>query len=265
MVQALDVSLEFPNVLYCIDNETLAPPEWPLRWGRFIGDEAAKRGKKVHITEMWNPWDLREAEHAVTYSNPDVFSFTEVAQNNWQQGETHYERLIWYRENLLASGGPRPMNNVKIYGRERPREPLITSLNVDRFWKNVFAGCASARFHRPDSGLGLNGTAQTMVRAARNFTGAFDIFSAEPRNDLLSDRKEDGAYCLAKPGEFYAVYFPGGGGVTVEVGSDVDSYEVSWFDVEKAIFHLSEMVAGPAVRLDSPTAGEVQLALVRAV
>ena len=263
VIQVLDVSLEFPNVLYCIDNETLAPPEWPLRWGRFIRDEAAKRGKNVHITEIGNPWDLREPDHAVTYSNPDVFSFTEVAQNNWQQGETHYERLIWYRENLLANGGPRPMNNVKVYGRERPREPRIASLNVDRFWKNVFAGCASSRFHRPDSGLGLNETAQKMVRAARNFTSAFDIFSAEPRNDLLTDREEDEAYCLANPGDFHAVYFPDGGDITVDVGAGKGGHEVRWMDVDNATFHPSERVAGPAVRLKTPAPGGVQLALVK--
>ena len=52
---------------------------------------------------------------------------------------------------------PRPLNNTKIYsagqtgfGSGTPKE------GVERFWRNLIAGAASCRFHRPTSGIGLN-------------------------------------------------------------------------------------------------------------
>ena len=260
--KVLDVSLPFPNVLYCLDNETRAPAEWALYWGRFIGEEAQKRGVPIHLTEMRDLWDLREADHRITYTHPDLFSFTEVSQNNWQQGETHYERLIWYRENLLQQGGPRPMNNVKIYGCERPRLPAIPELNVDRFWKNVFAGCASVRFHRPASGMGANETAQQAIRAARIFTSAFDIFHAEPRNDLLLDRDEDEAYCLALPGKIYAIYFPKGGNIRLKVEPTDVQWQIRWFDPDTASFEEPQALEGGIIPLRSPGSTQAQLVLV---
>lgn len=59
---------------------------------------------------------------------------------------------------------------------------------------------ASARFHRPDSGLGLGEKAQANIRSMRRLTDKMDVFTCGPHNDLLSDRKPNEAYCLAKPG-----------------------------------------------------------------
>ena len=35
-----------------------------------------------------------------------------------------------------------------------------------------------------------------------------DVFTCTPHNDLLSNRQENEAYCLANPGTEYVVYFP---------------------------------------------------------
>jgi len=100
------------------------------------------------------------------------------------------------------------MNNVKIYGRVgNSRQPMSVRENIERFWRIVFAGCASSRFHRPDSGLGLSDEAQEVIRAARNFTDAFDLFSCEPRPDLLSDCADNECYLLADPPGTFALYF----------------------------------------------------------
>lgn len=227
--KVLEITLNHNNVLYCMDNETRAPAQWGLYWARFIRAEAKKRNKKVHTTEMWDPWNLHDKAHANTYDHRDVYSFTDVSQNNWQSGQTHYDRLIWYRRNLIEHGGVRPMNNVKIYGLPPGGKVAVPALNIDRFWKVIFAGCASARFHRPPAGLGLGDLAQQTIRAARTFTNAFDIFASEPRTDLILDRQSDEAYCLAKPGEFYALYFPRGGKVRLRLNGE-KAVTVSWFD-----------------------------------
>jgi len=259
----LDVTLPFPNVLYCLDNETRTPPAWTLYWGRFIRRELATRGVNANLTQMWDPWDLRDDAHAVTYGNPDVFNFCEVSQNNWQVGRTHYDRLLWYRNNLKTQpGGPRPMNNVKVYGRPGGGKPCDPDENVARFWRNILAGCASTRFHRPDSGLGLNDLAQRTIRAARTFTDAFDLFSCEPRPDLLQDAGPSQAYCLARPPDLFALYLPKGGEAVVKT-APAQGLRLRWFDPDTALFAKPEALpAGDEIRLRTPSAGRTWLALV---
>jgi hypothetical protein len=50
--QLLSISLEFPNVLYCMNNEIGEPPEWGRYWARYIRAKAAQAGKKVYLTDM---------------------------------------------------------------------------------------------------------------------------------------------------------------------------------------------------------------------
>ncbi|MBN1291774.1 MAG: hypothetical protein JXB48_08030 [Candidatus Latescibacteria bacterium] len=280
--KVLDVTLPYSNVLYALDNETRAPAEWALYWGKFIKDEAEKRGKKVNLTEMWDQWDITHDDHSTTYKHPEIFSFTDVSQNNWQEGQTHYDSLLWYRDNLKKQpGGIRPMNNVKVYARLSGGRPNDYTIGVDRWWQNIFAGCASTRFHRPDSGSGLDETAQKMIRAARVFTSEFDIFSCEPHPELLSAHTENEAYCLANPGKVYAVYFPNGGKARLEASDTDKGYKVRWFDIEQGEFTESlpldamiqtevkysrdgsTTVVKKNIILESPESGKVQLALAK--
>jgi hypothetical protein len=261
--QVLDLTLPYDHALYCLDNETSARPEWAWYWAGFILDEVARRGKRIHLTEMWDDWDLREEQHRATVERPDLFSFVDISQNNWQVGQTHTDRILWMRELLLGSeAGPRPMNNVKVYGRPRPRGHAELSLSLDRYWQNIFGGCASTRFHRPDSGLGLNDIAQKMIRAARAFTDAFDIFHCSPRPDLLSERAENEAYCLADPGHVYALYFPTGGEVVLHTAGG--PFDLHWLDLKTATFGPAKRVGTAAVRLRTPDTSQVWLALLRA-
>lgn len=265
--RALDVTLPFGNVLYCMDNETRAPAEWGLYWGAFIRDEAAARGVTVNTTEMWDNWDISATVHKNTWGHPDVFNFCDISQNNWQVGQTHYDKLIWYRDNLLANGGPRPMNNVKIYGRVgNSRQLMSVRENIERFWRIVFAGCASSRFHRPDSGLGLSDEAQRVIRAARNFTDAFDLFASAPRPDLLGDCADNECYLLADPPKVFALYFPAAGEVTLTLGDDRPRrMRVRWFDPANAEFTTDEVVAcGATLTLTTP-GDATSLALVEAL
>jgi hypothetical protein len=63
----LAISLQYGNVLYCIDNETNGRPEWGSYWARRIRDAASQRGVEVHTTEMWDAWDLSDPMHAHTF------------------------------------------------------------------------------------------------------------------------------------------------------------------------------------------------------
>ncbi len=264
--KVLDVTLPYPNVLYCLDNETRAPAEWALYWGRFINDEAKRRGTTIQLTEMWDIWDIRHEDHSTTYKHPEFFSFTDVSQNNWQVGQLHYDRLIWFRENLKRQpGGPRPMNNVKVYKRVGSKKPGSAEINMDRWWQNIWAGCASTRFHRPDGGIGLSPEAQDCIRAARAFTDAFDFFRCEPRPDLLGEREANEAYCLARPPEVFALYFPKGGEVTVKVGDGTKQLTVRWMNVRSARFSTPQTLPQqPVLRLKTPDTKQTWLALITA-
>ncbi len=246
--KVLDATIDLPNILYCLDNETRTPPEWCWHWGQFLAEESKVRGVPIQVTEMWDAHDIRTEQHAATYEHPDLFSYVDISQNNWQVGQAHYDHLMWMRRTLKKqAGGIRPMNNVKVYARLGGESGLL-DVSLDRWWQNVFAGCASTRFHRPTggSGIGLGLEAQQAIRAARTFTDAFDIFSTKPHPELLSGREENEAYCLADLGKVYALYFPKGGEVRLRIGRTGKQLELRWFDVRTARFADPEAIPSEA-------------------
>jgi len=262
--KVLDVTLPYPNVLYCLDNETATPPQWAWYWGDFIQREAKKRKVKIELTEMWDNWDITTRHHRYTHEHPEFFSFTDVSQNNWQTGQTHYDRLIQFRRNLLKQkAGARPMNNVKVYSRQGGGRPNSVPVTLDRWWQNIFAGCASTRFHRPTGGIGLNEITQEHIRAARKLTSSFNVFRSEPRPDLLSEREKNEAYCLAVGGKTYALYFPKGGEIVLNLEKK-RRVTVRWFDVNAGRFLDNPQESnGPRVRIKTPNTKQTWLAIVR--
>jgi hypothetical protein len=224
----LSYSLRHGHVLYCMDNETSVTPEWGKYWSEYIRSKARAAGVTVHTTEMWDPWDLAHAMHSATFDHPETYSFVDISQSNHQKGQKHWDNA--QRQRARIAGSIRPLNNVKIYGADTGRFGNDRD-GMERFWRNIFGGLASARFHRPDSGLGLGDKAQANIRSMRLLTDRIDIFTCAPHNDLLSDRESNEAYCLANPGTEYAVYFPDGGEVTLDIGSLERPAELTWLNI----------------------------------
>jgi hypothetical protein len=230
----LSISLQYGNVLYCMDNETNESPEWGWYWSKYIQAQAAKAGVGVETTEMWDAHDLLDSQHAHTFDHPEIYSFVDVSQNNHRPADEHWENPQEIRKRLVASGHIRPMNSVKIYGANSGRYGSTRDAQ-ERFWRNVFGGLASSRFHRPPSGLGLNEIAQAHIRSMRVLTDDMDIFSCEPHNDLLQNRSWNEAYCTAHPGVEYAVFFPDGGNVLLDVSATGGKpLTVRWLDIRKS-------------------------------
>jgi hypothetical protein len=181
-------TLRYDHVLYCMDNETAVSPEWGAYWAKHIRAAAAGKGKKVHLTEMWDSHDLANPQHNATIDHPELYTYVELAQNNHQKGQAHYNKLLEVRRRISSS--PRPMSNVKIYGVDGG--PSGTTRDaVERFWRNIFVGAASGRFH--EKHRGSSEMALAMIRRARELTVAFDIFRTEPRPDLLTERADNEA------------------------------------------------------------------------
>lgn len=224
----LERTLRYGHVLYCIDNETSGEEAWSVYWAEHIQRRAREAGVEIYVTEMWDAHDLRDDQHRRTFDHPDRYAFVDVSQNNHQTGQTHWDNFQWVRERLSAR--PRPINTVKTYGADAG--PYGTDHDgLARWWRHLIGGAASVRFHRPPTGLGLSNHAQASVRAARALTSHVALWDMAPVNDLLSGRAEDGAYLSAQPGRQYALFFPHGGRVGVDLQGGAGPFTLRWFDV----------------------------------
>jgi hypothetical protein len=251
----LSVSLPHPHVLYTVSNETNESPAWSAYWADFIRERASEAGQPAQITEMWDAWDLADPAHAHTFDDPDRYTFVDISQNNHQEGQVHWDNAQGQRERIADS--PRPMNNVKIYGG--PRHGGSFEEGTRKFWRNVLGGMASARFHRPGPqgyGNGLNELARAHIRSMRMLTEEMDVFTAGPRNDLVSDRGDDEAYLMAEVGEAYALYFTDGGSVVLDFQEASGAFSLRWLDVLESSWGADgESTGGEFVRVTAPGRG----------
>jgi hypothetical protein len=237
----LSHSLRYRHILYCMDNETSVTPEWGKYWASHIRQRAREAGVEVATTEMWDPHDLQHPMHRGTFDHPELYTFVEVSQNNHQKGQRHWDNLQWAR--AYISHRPRPMNSVKIYGADTGRYGTDRD-GMERFWRNVFGGVAAARFHRPASGLGLNEKAQANLRSMRSLMDRVPFYQCGPHLELLADRDANEAYCFARPGSVYAVYFPQGGEVSLDASAAHGEGKLEWLEILASRWMESEMVPG---------------------
>ncbi len=255
-------TLPYDHVLYCMDNETNESPEWGRYWAEYIKAEARNLGRSVFCTEMWDAHDINHSMHEATWRHPDLYGFCDISQNNHQSGENHYKNLIRFRTRLAMTNRPRPLNNVKIYGADSGRFGSDRD-GTERFWRNVFAGCASVRFHRPPSGIGLSDLARTHIRAMRSFAERFPVHLSRVANERLSQREPNEAFCLIRPGQGSAVYLPAGGHVQLAVAPR-DSYRVHWLDIARAEWRdpVKAALEKGLIDLSTPDPGGAWVAVV---
>ena len=88
-------------------------------------------------------------------------------------------------------------------------------------------------------------------------TRAMAVFTCEPHNDLLDDRSDNEAYCLAQPGKQYGVYFPDGGAVKLDVSAASGPLQVRWLDITSSAWQEPQAAAGAAMlELKTPAQGQ---------
>jgi hypothetical protein len=255
--KVLSYTLNYDHLLYNINNETKEHHFFGEYWADYILDRATASGKQIELTDMQDAHDV--TDRSVTrVMDSDRYTFVDISQNNFQKQETHWERIAHIRRHL--SNRPRPITNIKVYGADQAPRPLEfwggTRDGLERFWRNIFGGCSSARFHRPDWGLGLSPIAQSHVKSMRMLTDAMQVFTCAPRNDLLSNRAPNEAYCLAEPGRQYAIYFPDGGAVTLDLSAAQGPLQVRWLEIESSALQAPETWEGGAtLELKAPGSG----------
>jgi hypothetical protein len=244
----LSYSLNFDHVLYCMDNETAAEEEWAIYWSELIREKAAEKGKTVCMTEMWGNLDLKSEIHRRTFDNPERYAFCDVSQNNWKNGQEHWDNFQWAREYVASK--PRPINTVKTYGSDK------NTYALERWWRHVIGGAASARFHRPPDGLGLSVLSVAAVKAAREIEAVVKFWDLKPGNDLLSSREENEAYLTSKPGENYVLYFTNGGQVGLNVNDYNSTFRLKWLELNTAEWKSEQSITGGQIaELETPGPG----------
>jgi hypothetical protein len=230
----MKLSLRYDHVLYCISNETSDSREWSHYWARFIRKHAAVQGCSIEVTEMWDAWDLHADMHRRTFDYPDLFSFVDVSQNSHQQGRTQWDNLQWVRQRVADP--PRPVNSVKMYGGKHGGGP---DEGQHKLWRNILGGAASARYHRPGGGIGLNHITEAHLRAMNMLLTELDIFTLEPAQQRLDSPDEDAAYLAASDNQF-VFYFPRG--ETVRVNLPPGRYHLRWLNVLETKWTTTETV-----------------------
>jgi hypothetical protein len=257
----LSCALPYDHVLYCMDNETSAQEAWGAYWAEYIRRRAREAGRPVCVTEMWDAWDLKSEEHRRTLDHPERYDFADVSQNNQKKGQEHWDNFQWVRARI--AGQPRPLNTVKTYGADGG--PFGTNCDgLERFWRHLIGGAASARFHRPASGLGLSAPAVVALQAARKLESLVPLWDVEPANELLRDRAENEAYLAARPGAAYALYFTDGGSVGLDLTDAPGRFDLRWIDIATGAWGKRETVTGGGiVTVSAPAPGHWAAALVK--
>ncbi len=226
-----------------MDNETNGEEAWAVYWAKFIQEHAHAAHAEVFLTEMWDDWNLQGAHHRRTFDHPERYAFADISQNNHQKGQQHWDNFQWARQHL--SQHPRPINTVKTYGADTGR--FGTSRDgLERWWRHLIGGAAAVRFHRPDSGLGFSPPAEAAVRAGRKLASLVDMWDLLPAQHLLRARDPNEAYLAAQPGAAYALYFPDGGQIELDLRDATGHLTARWIDINTGDWAHSATVTGGA-------------------
>jgi Family of unknown function (DUF6298) len=251
----LSYSLKHPNVLYCMNNETSTPPKWGQYWMTFIRNRAAKAKVEIYATDMfddgWRP--KKSAKLRLAFDSPKMYPFIDISQVNSRTfNEDHWNNIFWVAQQLKKR--PRPLNQTKIYSDGKFSFGTGTPVDgVERFWRNLIAGSASCRFHRPPAGIGLNKIAKACIASARKAESIVPLWDVETRMDLLGDRDTDEAYLAAKPGRQYLLYFTDGGAVTLDLRGASGRFQLRWIDVSTGKWGArATLTGGGKVNIKAP-------------
>ena len=250
----ISITSEYGHVLYNLGNESGLSVEWDNYWATYIKGAAAENGRNIHVATMkFSP----EPSVRQVMAHRDIYTFADVSQNNQDAlgpvGKKHWKNLVlWRRMIALNDEGPMPINNEKVYGNGVGTNTAAGTEKeaVERFWRNIFGGAASTRFHRPAHrggdvywGIGLSERAELTLRAVNMFLDEFDLFNAEPYENCETVGNSVDSYCMANMGKQYAVYFPGGRAtVHLDPWVHAERVAIKWLDVVSLSWSEEEIV-----------------------
>lgn len=246
----LDISLQFDHVLYCMDNETKAQPEWGAYWAGIVKTRAQQDGKQVFVTEMWDDWNLKTERHRQTFDHPELYDFVDVSQNNHNSGRQHWDNFLYVKNYL--SKRPRPINTTKTYGATGNKFGHTDQDAIERIWRHLLAGAASVRFHRPDSGLGINDKAVACIKAVRLVESEVEFWSLSPAMDRIHTQGDNHAFAAASGNRTLIVFITGQHEVELRGMRPLATRTFQWFDVDSGLEDSSYLYKGSMIKSIKP-------------
>jgi hypothetical protein len=215
-----------------------------------LGDDmdSFRDEKWVHaigiLIEGWDPYKHLATSHPVHREHQDRaspwFGFTSI--QDWRRPQ--HALMLEEKEIQKKTGRIIPQTNEE-YGYEdhyphwAPGPPADSAETLRQMaWEIAMAGAygtAGETARRgtniwPDTGGGwINGRSDDTTVMLKGYEHMVDFFTGfewwktEPHDELVNN----GAYCLAKPGEIYAVYLPKEGSVTIQL--EPGTYDATWF------------------------------------
>jgi len=231
----LHYTLEYGNVLYCMNNETSTPKEWGLYWMDYISNSAREVNKEVFVTDMFDHYFTPQSCDICNYEieNPELYQFVDVSQINSRNfGQMHWDSLKWIMESRNRVEPLRPVNCVKTYGGMNSGWGSGSNQDgIERFVRQMLLGVAAGRHHRSLHGNGNNEKALASLRSIRKIEESIKFWDLKPAMEILGNRIDNEAYASRNGDEQYVVYFPLDGSVTVKLAFTSDEYSFSWIDI----------------------------------
>jgi hypothetical protein len=289
----LQITKEYENVIFVMDNESHWPHEIADYWSKYIHKQGVSMGRTFYVSDMRHVSDLTHEDHQYLIARPKLYGFFEVSQQNvvtYNGGaEEHWNNLQHFRQQI--SENPRPMNNVKIYGtdimplafnRLKRSTRFGNIAGQNSFWMNLIGGCAAVRFHRQFGGLGLSTLAQNSLRAVDKLETKVKLWEVQPHNDLLSDRETfevdvpdydfakkpfvyGEGYLAANPGQKYVLYFTQGGSVRLNLTAySAVNFKLYWIDIDSGEWGPSQtFMGGSNIKITAPGSSAWVAAIVK--
>jgi hypothetical protein len=236
----------FSNITYDLgdDLDSFRDEKWARETGTLI--------------ESWDPYKHLATSHPVHREHQDRasgwFGFTSI--QDWSRRQ--HALMLEERQIQMKTGRIIPQTNEE-YGYEdhyphwAPAPPGDSAETLRQTaWDIAMAGAYGESARRgtniwPDTGGGwINGRGDDTMVMLKGYEHMVDFFTSfewwktEPHDELVNN----GAYCLAKPGELYAVYLPKGGDVSIKL--EPGSYEAKWFNAFTGETVPLPPVEGPA-------------------
>jgi hypothetical protein len=253
-----DVAKYHGNVLYNMNNETAEHTAWGEYWIEHLKNKADNDGIEIICTNMQDGlFELEESkELAHQLMHPEIYDYLDISQiNSRLRDETHWEAVKYIADRAKQQGFL--LHMTKLYGNDGRLpdpwsgwKPGDSDNAIEEWWRNLIAGVAGVRFHRPLSGIGLSDKAKACILATRMVEEQAKFWEVDSRLDLLSQREADEAYLAADPGEKYILYFThqGGGSVGLDMKDyGADQFNVSWINIDKGTLHAQDIISGGEV------------------
>jgi hypothetical protein len=214
---------------------------------------------KMRLLERIDPYDHPRGIHNVNrptdaYIDSDAVDFTAI-QTNFRDPLKHNAlALQWLRR-----------------CRQRGRRNLVINFDEPRpeqdrrgWWAAYMAGAVWEVHTRSpyDVPMSRNDATWTQLGGARAFMETLPFWRMQPANELVTGGK---AFCLATPGEAYALYLPEGGTIRVTL-TPGRRYECAWWDPangKDGRFRPAGTVEGGSQEFTAPTQTDHALRILR--